>query len=155
MRGVEPIVKAPEQGGGGLEHLVVKDAGELLLQRVLGHAIVIVQAGLGPPADVQGGVNVGSGPGHDLTQLLPVVHGLEIQVFHRGAGDDQPVVIGVLDLIKGGIEGFQMAVIHVLGDVADGLQKFHLSLQGAVGKFAQQLGLRDDLGGHQVQNQQL
>ena len=48
-----------------------------------------------------------------------------------------------------------MAPVHVLGVVADGLQQFHLDLQGGVGEFPQQLGLRGDLGGHQVENEQV
>ena len=48
-----------------------------------------------------------------------------------------------------------MVGVGVGGDVAAGLQQLHLYLQGGVGQFAQQLGLCDDLGGHQVQDQQL
>ena len=48
-----------------------------------------------------------------------------------------------------------MAPVHVLGVVADGLQQFHLDLQGGVGELPQQLGLRGDLGGHQVENEQV
>ena len=150
---IEPVVKSPEQGGGGFEYPVVKDPKEFLGQGILGNPIVVVEPRLGAPADVQGGVDMGFGPLHDLAQLLPVVHRLKVQVFYRGAGDDQAVVVLVLDLVVGGVEGLQVAPVHVLGVVADGLQQFHLDLQGGVGEFPQQLGLRGDLGGHQVENE--
>ena len=53
---------------------MVEDAEDLLGQRLLGGAVVIVQSGLGTPTDVEGGVDVGAGPVHDLAQLVPVVH---------------------------------------------------------------------------------
>ena len=125
---VEPVVKAPEQGGGGFEHLVVENAEELFLQGVLGHPVVVVQPRLGPPADVHGGVDVGFGPVHDPAQLFPVVHLFKVQVFHRSTGNHQTVIILVLDLIKGGVEGVQVAGVYVLGIVAHRLKQIHLNL---------------------------
>ena len=113
---------------------------------------MVVESGLSTPADMQGGVDVGAGPLHDLAQLVPIVHVSEIQVFYGGTGDDHTVVLTVFDLIKCRIEGGEMVGIGVLRHMAGGVQQLHLDLEGGVGQLAQQLSLRDDLGGHQVQN---
>ena len=98
-------------------------------------------------------MNVRFGPLHDLAQFFPIVHIGEIQILHRGAGDDHAVIFLVLDLIKGGIEREKMIRVGILRCVAGGLQQLHLHLQRRVGQLAQQLGLRNDFGGHQIQNQ--
>ena len=86
------------------------------------------------------------------TKIVPIVHVSEIQVFYGGTGDDHTVVLTVFDLIKCRIEGGEMVGIGVLRHMAGGVQQLHLDLEGGVGQLAQQLSLRDDLGGHQVQN---
>ena len=130
-------------------------AEELLLQRIFGDAVVVKQSRLGPPADVEGGVDVGGGPVHDPAQLRPVVHVGEVVVLHRGAGDNHAVVLPVLDLVKGGVEGGQVVRVSVLGDVAGHLKQLHLDLERRVGQLAQQLGLSDDFGGHQIEDEQV
>ena len=152
---IEHVVKAPEEGGLLADQGVGEDAEELVGQRVFGDTVVVIESGLSSPADVQGGVDVGLGPLHDLAQLVPIVHVGEVQVLHGGAGDDHTVVFSVTDLIEGGIEGGQVVGIGVLRDVAGGVQQLHLHLEGGVGQLAQQLGLCDDLGGHQVQDQKV
>ena len=84
---------------------MVEDAEDLLGQLILGDAVVIVQSGLGTPTDVEGGVDVGLGPVHELAELAPVVHRFKVHDLHGGTGDDEAVVILVLDLVEGGIEG--------------------------------------------------
>ena len=155
MRGIETVIKPAEEGGGGFEHLVVKHAKNLLGENVFGDPVVVIETGLGAPADVQRGMHMGFGPVHDLAQLRPVIHGFKVHVFHRRAGDHQPVIEFVLNLVKRGVKGLQVAPIYILGTVADGLQQFHLDLKGCVGKFPQQLGFCGNFGGHQVQDQQL
>ena len=128
---------------------------QLFVQRPLGNAVVVKQPRLRPPADVEGAVDVGLGPRHDLAQLRPVVHLLKLQVLHRRAGDDKAVIFVVLDLLKGGVEGFQMRHVGVMPHVAGCLQQLHLDLKRRVGQLAQQLGLGDDLGGHEVEDKHL
>ena len=48
-----------------------------------------------------------------------------------------------------------MLAVGVLGLVADGFEQLHVDLQGGVGQLAQDLCLGDDLGGHQIENQQI
>lgn len=151
--GIKAVVKAPEERGGGLEHLVVEHAEELLGQLVLGNAVMEVKPRLGAPADVQSGVDMVLGPLHDLQQLIPVVHLVKVQILHRGAGDDHPVEVPVLYRLEGGVEGLQMILVRVLGLVAGRPQQLHLNLKRRVGQLSEQLGLGDDLGGHQIENQ--
>lgn len=155
VRDIEHIVKAAEEGGLGADHRVGEHAEELFAQIILRDPIVVEEAGLGPPADVQCGVDMGGGPVHDLAQLVPVVHIGEVQILHRRAGDDHAIELPVLDLVEGGVEGGEMVGVRILGDVAQGVEQFHLDLEGGVGQLAQQLGLRDDLSGHQVEDQQV
>ena len=152
---VKHIIKAPKPGGAGTDDLVGKHAEQFLGQSVFLNAVVVVQPCLSAPADVEGGVDVFLAPLHDLTQLVPVFHIAEVQVFDRGAGDDHAVVGAILHLVKGAVEGAQMILVDVLGDVAGGLQQLHLHLEGGVGELAHELGLGDDLGGHEVEDEQL
>ena len=78
MGGIEYIVEAPEQGRAGLEDPVLIDAEQLLREGTLLDPVVEVQSCLGAPADVEGGVDMGAAPGHDLAQLGPVVHLIEL-----------------------------------------------------------------------------
>ena len=152
---IELVVKASEQNGLLVIPAVGIDAEELLGQGVLVDAVVVVQARLGAPADVEHGMNMGLAPLHDLAQLRPVVHFLEGHLLHRRAGDDHAVEFAVLDLIKGLVEGQQVLLGDVLGLVGGGVHQFQLHLQGRIAQKAGQLGLGGDLGGHEVQQQQL
>ena len=84
----------------------------------------------------------------------PVVHLLEFQPLHRRAGDDKAVEVLVAHRVEGGVEGLQVLGGRVLRVVARGLQKLHFNLQRRVRQLPQNLGLRGDLGGHEVQQQQ-
>ena len=48
-----------------------------------------------------------------------------------------------------------MGDVGVLGGVAPGLEQLDVDLEGGVGQLAQQLGLGDDFGGHQVEDEQV
>ena len=111
-----------------------------------------IEPRLGAPADVEGRVDMGAAPSHDLAQLRPVVHLIELQVLHRRAGDNHAVKFAVSDLIKGGIEGSKMIFIRVLGMVTGSPKKLYFDLYRGVGQLAKDLGLRYDLGGHQIQD---
>ena len=111
---------------------------------------MIVETRLSAPANMESGVNVGFGPFHDLAQLIPVVYVGKIQILHRGTRDDHTVILPVLDLIKGGVEGGEVTGVGILRDMAESVQQLYLNLKRGVGEFTQQLGLRYDLGGHQI-----
>ena len=148
MGGTEHIVKAAKQGGTGLEHPVLVHTEELPGQGALLDAMMKVQPRLGAPADVEGGVDVGAAPRHNFAQLRPVVHLVELQIFHWSAGDDHSVEVTVPYLVKGGIKGGQVVLVGVLGLVAGRAQQFHLDLYRRIGQLAQDLSFRHDLSGH-------
>ena len=153
VRCPEAVVESAHQRAGGLQHVVVEHAGELLRQLVLLDAVVVEDAGLRAPADVQRGVHVGGGPLHDAAQLVPVVDVLELVQLDGRAGDDHAVVAVIFDLVERAIERLQV----LLGDVArlmrDGVQQLHLDLQRGVGQLAHDLSLGLDLLRHEVEQQ--
>ena len=149
----EHVVAAPEEHVAAPLHHVGEHAEELPLQGILGHAVVVVEARLGPPADVEGGVDMALAPLHDPAQLRPVFHLLKGQVLHRRAGDDHAVVVVLLHVREVAVKGQHVLLGGVLGHVALGADELQLHLEGRVGQQAAELGLRGDLGGHQVQQQ--
>ena len=110
----EDVVTAPEEHVALSLHHMVEDAEELLLQGHLGDAVVVVEPRLGPPADVEGRVDMAFGPLHDLAELLPVLHLLEGQVLHRRAGDDEAVEVPAAHVVEVAVEGEHMLLGGVL-----------------------------------------
>ena len=114
---------------------------------------MVVQARQRTPAKVDRRVDILLGVVHDPAKLVPIVHGLIVQILNGGAGDDHAVKTLVPDLIKGLVKS-----LHVLGcgvgrAMSGSLQKGDLHLQRAVCQQAGQLGLCHDLGRHQVEDQ--
>ena len=64
VRDVKRIVKPTEEDALFIFDPVRKDAEQLFRQGLLGNAVMVVQPGLGRPADVKGGVDVLFGPVH-------------------------------------------------------------------------------------------
>ena len=151
VRGVEDVVEAAEEVAGRLEHVVLEDAEALARQVVLGNAVEVVERGLGGPADVERGEDVARrGVVHDLQQLRPVVHVLEGEVLHGGAGHDHAVEMPVLDFVEGLVEAVQVVQRRVLGHVLGRAQERDVDLDGGVAEHAEQLGLRGDFRRHEV-----
>ena len=136
-------------------HHMGEDAEHFLRQRVFGDAEVVVQPSLRRPADMQGGEHMGLGPLHDLADLIPVIHLFIGQMLHRRPGYNHPVIMLVLDLPEGGIEGFQMAQGSILGNVGRYMHQFNIHLQGGIAEQPQNLGFGFDFLGHDVENQDL
>ena len=155
MGNPEFIVKATQQDGALVVRPMGEYAEELLLQLVLGNAVVIVKARLGAPADVEGGMDIGLAPLHDPAQLRPVVHRFKLHQLHRCAGDDHAVEFAILQLIEGLVEGQKMLRGHILGLVGGHLHELQMHLQRGVAQESGELGLRNDLGGHQIQHHDL
>ena len=132
---------------------MLKYAARLCRQVVLLDTVMMVQAGLRAPTNVQRRVHVRGGPIHDLAELGPVVDLLERHLLHRRARDNQAVVVDVADVVERAIERLQVAGAHVRGLVRLGTQQVHLHLQRRVGELAHDLRLGGDLGGHEVENE--
>ena len=150
---VEHVVVAAEQHGAVVVQGMLVHAEELLLQGVLLDAVVVVEACLGAPADMQGGGDMGLAPLHDLAQLGPVVHLLEGDLLHGGSRDDHTVVLLVLDLVEGLVEGQHMLLGGVAGLMGGGLEQLQLHLEGGVADEARDLGLGLDLLGHEIEHE--
>jgi hypothetical protein len=131
---------------------VSENTGNLLLQRILLDTVVVVKSCVCAPANVQRGVYVGLRPFHDLAKLVPIVYFFKGKILHGCAGDDHAVKLFVFDGGELGIKRVQMLLGSIFGAMGLGGHQANVHLQGGVGKQAKQLGLRHDLGGHQIQN---
>ena len=131
---------------------VLKYAEHLFRHSVFGNAVVVVQARLRAPADVEGGKYVCSWPAKNSAQLVPVIHILKSHHFHRRACNDQPVEPQVLDIVKRPVKAHQVLDCSVFCPIAPSLQKFRLHLQGGIAQQAQKLRFGFNFSGHQVQN---
>ena len=98
---------------------------------------------------------MGLAPLHDLAQLGPVVHLLKGDLLHGRTRDDHAVVLLVLDLVEGLVEGQHMLLGGVAGFMGGGLEQLQLHLQGGVADEAGDLGLRLDLLGHEVEHEDM
>ena len=134
---------------------MLEHAEHLFRQQLLVHAVVVVQARLRAPAHMQGGVDIRLAEVHDLAQLRPVIHLLKVHGLHRCAGDDHAVVAVVLHLVEVLIERFEVCCRNVGRRMAGRLQQGHVHLQRGICQQTGDLGLGGDLGGHQVQDQDL
>ena len=151
----EGVVKAPEENEIRFLRLMAEHAEQLLVQLALGNPVVVVKPRLRPPADVEGGVDVGFGPLHDLAQFRPVVHLLKRHQFYRRAGDDQAVESPVPHLGERLVKGQHVGEGCVFGDMAPGRDQFQFNLQRGVAQNPGQLGFCVDFSGHQVQKEDL
>ena len=102
----------------------------------------MVKPGLGSPAEMQCGGHMFFAPVHDLHQLLPVIHFLKLHLLHRRSGDDKPIIVMALNLVKGHIKFVQMAGRNILRLVAADPDKGHIHLQRSIGKGTEKLKLR-------------
>ncbi len=99
-------------------------AEHLLIQGMLGDPVMVVQTCLCSPADVEGAVDMGLTPLHDLTQLRPVVDILKVQMLHRSPRNDHAVRVAVTDLLEGLVKSKDMFLGHMACLVGLGLQEF-------------------------------
>ena len=136
-------------------HHMGENAEHLLCQGIFGYAEVVVQTRLCRPADMQGGEHMGLGPLHNLTDLVPVIHLFIRQMLHRRPGDNHPVIMFVLDLPEGGVEGFQVRQGSILGNMGRHMHQLNIHLQGGITEQPENLGFRLNLLGHNIENQDL
>ena len=96
---IKIIVHTPHDHLLPVQHAMPIDTGQLLRQQMLLNAVMMVEARLGTPADVEGGKHMGFRPVHDLTELRPVLHLLEGNLLHRRTGYDQSVKVFLTNII--------------------------------------------------------
>ena len=114
---------------------------------------MVVEPRISAPAEIEGTVNMAFGPFHNPADFVPVGNALAGNIVQGSPCDDHAVVPFVFDLVKGIVKLGHMAGIGMGGLIAGSLQEFHLNLQGRVGQLPEKLGLGDDFGGHQIQDQ--
>ena len=155
VRRHEHVIEAAHQRRARFEHLVGEHANTFFVQLMLGYAVVEEDAGLSAPANMEGAMHVSLAPAHDVAQLFPVVHLLEVQLLHGGASDDHAVEVAVFYRLEVGVEGFQMLLRGVFRLMADGAQQLNFNLKWCVGELAQNLSFSGHFGGHQIKKQKL
>ena len=102
---------------------------------------MIIQTGLGSPAQIDGRSHIGFCPLHDLFHLFPVIHFFKLHLFHRRAGNDHSIILMILHFIKGLIELIQMAGGCILGSMALYHHKRNIHLERGIRKRTEQLQL--------------
>ena len=112
------VVEAAEDGQPRVEGLLGEDAEHLHRQRVLGNAVVEIEPGLCRPTDIEGTGDMGTRPGEDVGELVPVAHLLVLQLFHRCSGDNHAVELLVSHLLKLAIEHHHVLYRGILGSMA-------------------------------------
>lgn len=153
MRSAEDIVETAHERDTEISDLVVENAKHLLGQRVLVNPVVVVEASLRTPADVQSAGDIGSAPVHYLAQLVPIVHLAERHLLHGGTSYNQSVISLVLDVVKGGIERAEVLGRCVFRVVALDHQELGGHLERGVGERTEKLSLSGDLIGHEVEDE--
>ena len=146
----EIVREAAQEGRAGRRDPVAEAAEGLLRQRVLGHAVEVVQHGLPAPADREGRLDVGLGPVEDLGQLLPVGDVLEVEQLDRRAGDDQPVELARARLGEGLVEGGHVLVRGIARAVLGHADEREFDLERRRADDPGDLGFGLDLLRHQV-----
>jgi len=129
VRHVVHLVKAVGEEVVLVAELLLEDSKELGTQRALGNPVQVPQGAERAPAQVHGGEDVRLAPVHDLAELVPVVHVLKGHVLHGGAGDDEAVVILVLEGLEGVVELHQVVGRDVRGLVAGDAHEVAAHLQ--------------------------
>ena len=108
MRGIEDIIEATEERLCAVKDMMRENTKDLGRRVMLLNMVMIVKTGVGPPADVKGGIHMGFAPLHDLNKLGPVFNILKIIVFYGSAGNDHAVIALVLNLIECCIKRIQI-----------------------------------------------
>ena len=95
---------------------------------VLLDAVVVEQASLGAPADVESGKDILFAPLHNFAEFLPVIHLFKGKVFHRGAGDDKAIELCMAHLLKSLVKSIKMCFGSVFGFMGFWAQQNHFHL---------------------------
>ena len=89
----------------------------------------MVKSGLGGPADVESRGDVRAGPVEYLLDFVPIVHLLEVQMFHRRSRDDHSVELLVAHVLKVTVERFHVFDGRILRRMAFQFHEAYLNLE--------------------------
>ena len=129
MGDAELIVEATEEGQLWIIDVMFEDTKHLLIQRILRYAIVMIQARLCRPTDIERRSHVMACPIENLGHLFPIAHLLEIHMLHGGTGNDEAVILVMTHLLKVGVEGLHVLYRCILRGMALYLHETQLDLQ--------------------------
>ena len=115
-------------------------------------AVEVVEARKRAPAQIHRREHVRLRPVDDSAELVPVVDVLELHLLDRRAGDDEAVVVVVLERVEGVVELDQVVSAHVRRLMAAHAHEVAAHLQRRLRDQAQDLRLGLDLCGHEVQD---
>ena len=149
----EDIVEAADEGDGEVEDTMAEDTEHLLGEGVFGDSVMMVEASLCAPADMESAGDILARPIHDLAQLLPIVDLLEGHLLDGRACDNHSVVLAAADLVESEIEGAEMLGGGVAGSVGLDHHEIHRGLERRIGESPEELGLGGHLVGHEIENQ--
>ena len=79
------------------------------------------------------------GPFKILHHFRPVFHFLKLQLFYRSPGDNEAIVVFVLDIVKFQVAAFQVGIVRMGAHPAYRPAEVHFQLQGGITQKAQQL----------------
>ena len=151
MGHVKLVVEATEDGERRVENLLGEYAEHLAVQRVFGYAIMVVEARLCCPADVERAGYVGAAPIENLFYLVPIVYLFEIKMLQWCASDDESVELLRFHHFEVAVEGTHVFHRSVLAGVSLHLHQVDFQLQRRVGKDSDEVGLCCYFQRHQVQ----
>src|SRR4051812_46291040 len=100
----EVVRKAAQVGRSWRQVSMAVDAERLLWERILRHAVEMMNGGLRTPADVEARMHVGERPAEHLAQLVPVGHLLKRNGLDRRARHDEAIELLRADVLEVAIE---------------------------------------------------
>ena len=132
VRSQENIIKTSYQRNLTIVYSMLVNTEKLLRELDLIYAVIMIKACLCAPADMESTGDMSLSPVHDHADLIPVIHFLKGNIFHRCSGDYHTIKLLILDIIKGAIEPVQMIGGSVLRDMALCIHEGHVNLQRSV-----------------------
>ena len=95
---------------------------------------------------------MGTGPGKDIGNLIPVAHLLVLELFDGSPGDDHAIELLGTHLLELTVEHHHVLNGCILGSMALELHKTDVELKGGVGEQTDQVCLCGNLQRHQVED---
>ena len=113
VRHVVHLVEAVGQEVVLVAETLLEHAEKLGSEHFLWDAVEVVETGERAPAQIHRREHVRLRPVDDPAELVPVVDVLELHLLDRRAGDDEAVVVVVLERVEGVVELDQVVGAHV------------------------------------------
>ena len=108
---------------------MLEDTEHLLVERIFGNPVVMIQSRLCRPADIERRSDVRPRPVEYLLNLAPIVHLLEIEVFHRRTGNDHSIKFLISHQFEIAVKRLHVFDGRILRSMAFQLHETDLNLQ--------------------------